>query len=103
MSVDEQSATNETRSLCARKEKWKKEFTEKEFPETVVAGRLVVCDRRAVQQAQIVARLVPRLQLDHTTRHRSCHLLLLIRMSVDEQSATNETCSLCARKEKRKK
>jgi hypothetical protein len=31
---------------------------EKEFPETVVADRFVVCDRRAARQAQIVVKLV---------------------------------------------
>ena len=44
-----------------------------------------------------------RLQLDHTTRNKSCQLLLLMRMSVDEQSEPTKTRSLCARKEKRKK
>jgi hypothetical protein len=47
MFFDAQSASVNTRSLCARKEKRKKEFLEKEFPETVVAGRLVVCNRGA--------------------------------------------------------
>ena len=101
MSFDERSSSNETRSLYARKEKRKKEFLEKEFPETVVAGRIVVCNRRAARQAQIVARLASRLQLDHITRHKSCHLLRLIRMSVDAQSPPTETRSLCARKGKR--
>jgi hypothetical protein len=55
MSFDVQSASNETLSLCARKEKRKKYFLEKEFRMTVVAGRLVVCDRHAARQAQIVA------------------------------------------------
>jgi ssRNA-specific RNase YbeY (16S rRNA maturation enzyme) len=103
MSVDAQSLPTETRSLCARKEKTKKEFLEKEFPETVVAGRLVVCNRRAARQAQIVTSLASRSQLEHTTRHKSCHLLRLICMSVDAQSRPNETRSLCARKEKTKK
>jgi hypothetical protein len=84
-------------ALC-EKENRKKEFHEKEFPVTIVAGRIVVCDRRATRQAQIVARLASRLQLDHTTRHKSCHLLWLICMSFDAQSAPNETRSLCARK-----
>jgi hypothetical protein len=103
MSFDEQSPPNETRSLCARKEKRKKEFLEKEFPKTVVAGRLVDCNRRAAGQVKIVARLIPRLQLDHTTRHKSCHPLWLICMSLDVQSLSTETRLLCARKEKRKK
>jgi len=104
MSIDEQSATNETRSLCARKEKRKKEFLEKELPETLLLlAEIVVCDRRGARQAQIVARLVPRLQLDHTTMHKSCHLLWLICMSVDAQSAPTETRSLCARKGKGKR
>jgi hypothetical protein len=75
----------------------------KEFPENVVAGRRVSCDRRATRQAQSVVRLASRLQLDHTTRHKSCHLLWLICMSVDAQSAPNETRSLCARKRKGEK
>jgi hypothetical protein len=100
MSFDEQSPPTETRSLCGRQRKRKNNFTKKEFRETVVAGRIVVCDRRAARQAQIVATLASRLQLDHTTRHQSRHLLRLIRMSFDAQSATNETRST---KEKRKK
>ena len=95
--------TQPKRVLSVREKKKGKRIHKKEFPENVVAGRLVVCNRRAARQAQVVARLVPRLQLDHTTRHTSCHLLLLIRMSVNAQSATTETRSLCARKEKRKK
>jgi hypothetical protein len=42
------------------------------------------------------------LQLVYTTSHDSFHLLLLIRMSVDEQSPPTETRSLCARKRKGK-
>jgi hypothetical protein len=38
----------------------------------------------------------------HITRNRSCHLLLVICMSFDEQSTPTKTSSLCARKEKRK-
>jgi hypothetical protein len=102
MSFDEQSAPIETRSLCAIKGKRKK-YSQKECPENVVAGRFVVCDRRAARQAQFVARLASRLQLVHTTKHKSCHLLLLICMSFDEQSAPIDTRSLCARKRKRKK
>ena len=100
MSVDDQSAPIETRSLCATKEKIEKYFHEKEFPETVVAGRLVVCDRRAARQTCCIARLTSRLQLAHTTKHKSFHVLLLICMSVDDQSAPIETRSLCATKEK---
>jgi hypothetical protein len=67
--------------------KQEKYISQKEFPENVVRGRIVVCDRRAAGQAQLVARLAPRLQLDHTTQHESSHLLLLICMSFDQQSA----------------
>ena len=54
------------------------------------------------RQARIIARLVPRLQLDHTTKHKSCHLLLLICMSFHAQSATNETRSLSEKREMEK-
>jgi hypothetical protein len=102
MSFDEHSAPIKTRDLCARKRKRKK-YSQKEFPENVVAGRFVVSNRRAARQAPLVARLVSRLQLVPTTKHMSCHLLLLICMSFDEQSAPIDTRSLCARKRKRKK
>ena len=42
--------------------------------------------------------LVSRLQLVHATKHQSCHLLLLICVSVAEQSAPTETRSLFVRK-----
>jgi hypothetical protein len=35
-SFDEQSSPNETRLLCTKREKRKKEFIEKEIPETVL-------------------------------------------------------------------
>ena len=102
MSFDEQSAPTKTRSLSARKEEWKK-IHKKQFSENVVAGRIVVRDRRAARQAKVVARLASRSQQVHTTKHKSCDLLLLICMSFDEQSALTKTRSLCARKEKREK
>ena len=43
------------------------------------------------------------MQLDHTTRHKSCHLLRLICVSIDAQSPPTKTRSLCARKRKGKK
>jgi hypothetical protein len=69
----------------------------------VVAGRLVVWNRRAARQAQVAARLAPRAHPERTTKHKSCHLLLLICMSFDEQSSPIQTRSLCARKRRRKK
>jgi hypothetical protein len=89
-------------SLCEKRKK-EKQFHEKEFPENVVASRNVVCNRRAARQAQFVKTLASLLQLDHTTVHKSCHLLLLICMSFDAQSAPTQTRSLFVRKEKRKK
>jgi hypothetical protein len=84
-----------------REKKRGKRIHKKEFPENVVAGGIVVCDRRAARQAQFVATLASRLQLDYATRNKSCHLLLVICLTFDEQSAPTETCSLCARKEKK--
>jgi hypothetical protein len=87
MSVDEQSAPTQTRSLFARKEKRKKNFSKKISPRMLFAGRNFVCDRRAARHAQVVATLASWWQLNHTISHKSCHLLLLICMSVDEQFA----------------
>ena len=101
MSLDVQSAPIETVVPLCEKEKRKKYFHKKEFPETVVLlllGRFVVCDRRAARQAQIVARLVSWLQHTHKSKDKSCHLHRRICMSFDTQSPSNKTRLLCARK-----
>jgi hypothetical protein len=52
------------------KKKGKKNFLKKNSLRLLLA-EIVVCDRRGARQAQIVARLASRLQLDHTTRRKS--------------------------------
>ena len=42
---------NNNYEFSEARKKDKKLFHKKEFPETVVAGRIVVCDRRAARQA----------------------------------------------------
>jgi hypothetical protein len=85
-----------------KKKEEKQHLDEKNVTKCLLA-HLLVCNRRAARQAQFVAILTSRLQLDRTTKHESCHLLLLICMSFDQQSAPTKTRSLCARKEKKKK
>jgi hypothetical protein len=46
-----------------RKKEKETKIHKQEFPENVVAGRIVVCDQRAARQAQIVAKLASRLGL----------------------------------------
>ena len=103
MSFDEQSAPNETRSLCERKEKTKKYSQKKNSPRMLFMAEFVVCNRRAARLEQRVVNLASWLQYNHTTKPKSCHVLLLICMSFDEQSTPTKTRSLCARKEKTKK
>ena len=59
--------------------------------------------RNATAMMRCVVKLSSRLELVHTTKHKSCHLLLLICMLFDDQSAPNETRSLCERKGKKEK
>jgi hypothetical protein len=55
-----------------------------------------IWDRRAARQAQSAARLTSWSQQAHTTKHKSCHRLLLICMSFNEQIRTNQNAfSLC--------
>jgi hypothetical protein len=86
-----------------REKKKGKIIHKKEFPETVGADRIVVCHQRAAGLNCGVVKLASRLQLDHTTRHKSCHLLLLVCMYVDDQSAPNRNAfSLCEKRKKEK-
>ena len=60
----------------------------------------------AIEEAHVtrwVVNLASWWQLVYATRHKSCHLLLLLRMSFDEQSAIDHNVySLCEKEEKTK-
>jgi hypothetical protein len=58
MSFDEQSAPTKTRSLRTRKRKKGKTILQKEFPENIFSGRIVVCDRHAAEVTRRVRKLV---------------------------------------------
>jgi hypothetical protein len=105
MPFETQSASIETSSLFARKRKKERN----NFDEKNSSPMLFACgihrSRSIRTSSELLCRktsTVSRLQLDHTTKHESCHLLLLICMSFDKQSAPTETRSLCARKGKKK-
>jgi hypothetical protein len=103
MPFDAQSAPTESLSLFARKEKRKKYFLEKEFPETVVAGRLVVLrSTRSTTSADRCKTGTP----TATGPYHKAQVLPPASAdlhAVRRQSAPTESRSPCARKEKRKK
>ena len=102
LSFDAQSAPNETRSLCARKRKGKNNLLKKNSPRLLLLADLLFAIDAQHNNRRLLQDWHPGCKLNNTTMHESCHLLRLICMSFDEQSAPNETRSLCARKGKKK-
>jgi hypothetical protein len=83
MSINDQSAPTETRSLFARREKGKR-IHKKEFPKNVVAGRNGVCEEATEERPVALYNCHPGCSWYNTTKHKSCHLLLLVCMSIDD-------------------